>query len=185
MAANDCDLSHLTSEDDGCVEQLSGTGTMAYFFNAHDLLVTPERDEDDPAYYASTSFDKSAFKEGKGCYKVELRNDANNIQTASVATKKGFIQTGTLVTDILSSVASRFMRRLNNINHKGCLIETGTGEYYVIFNPQKKNTIEIAGDTGTASSDESGFTATINQWSTYPYDKYKGAVAIAGETETP
>lgn len=182
MAAEDCDLSHLTSEDDGCVEQLSGTGTMAYFINMADLETEPEFDEDNPAYFVSTAFDTTAFKAGKGAYKVELRNDANNVQPASVAAKKGFNQVATLVTDIISPVASKFMRRANNINHIAILIATGSGEYYALCNPQKKGTMEITGDTGTASSDESGYTITYTQWNKYPLTYYKGTVAVAGES---
>lgn len=179
---NECDLSHLTSEDDGCVEQMSGTGTMAYFINMADLANLPQYDEENPSYFATDSFDTTAFKAGKGAYKVELRNDANNIQPASVAAKKGFNQVATLVTDIISPVASKFFRRANNLNHIAILIDTGTGEYYALCNPQKKGTLEIAGDTGTASSDESGYTITYTQWNIYPLSYYKGAIAIAGET---
>lgn len=184
-SVNPCDLSHLTSEEDGCEVQMSGTGTMAYIFNAADLKTTPTYDPDNQSYFATTSFDSTGFKSGKGAYKVELRNDANNIQPASVKAKKGFNQVATLVTDIISPVASRFMARLNNINHIGVLLETGTGEYYVMFNPQKKGTLEIAGDTGTASTDDSGYTMTYTQWDSAPLRYYKGTVAVVGENTTP
>ena len=182
MAENPCDLSHLTSEEDGCEVQMSGTGTMAYIFNMADLKTPPTYDETNPSYFTDTAFDTTGFEEGKGAYKVELRNDANNIQPASVKAKKGFNQVATLVTDIISPVASKFMARLNNINHIGVLIETGTGEYYAMVNPQKKGTLEIAGDTGTASSDDSGYTMTYTQWDSAPLRYYKGTVAIAGKS---
>lgn len=185
MAVNPCDLSHLTSADDGCVEQLSGTGTMAYFINMADMKTMPTFDKDNPAYFIDTAFDQSAFKEGKGAFKVELRNDANNIKPTSVKTKKGFNQVTTIVIDIISAISAKFMRNVNNINHIAILLETGTDEFYVLCNPQKKGTLQIEGDTGTQSSDDSGYTFTYTQWQIYPLCYYKGTVAIAGEATPP
>lgn len=180
---NPCDLSHLTSEEDGCEVQVSGTGTMAYIINMADLKTKPSRDETNSVYFAVTSFDATAFKEAKGAYKVELRNDANNLKPESVKSKKGYNQVATIVTDILSPVSSSFMARLNNISHIAVLIETGTGEYYVMCNPDKKSTLQVSGDTGTASSDDSGYTLTNTQWSPNPIDYYKGTIKLFGEAD--
>ena len=175
------------SNDDQCLENYAGLGATAYFFLVDDIdksaLVA---DKETYAWTATT------FKEGKGFYKVELRENSQSFTGESQGKRKGFKITGQLIIEVVNEAVSELLRALNN-REFGIIL--GDGEkYQIMYSPSKKVTLEsgaLKTETGASSSDDRIATlapvienvAYSNFWVTFPSGKTPDDYVLSDEQE--
>lgn len=139
-----------------CTENFAGLASTAYIFLKKDL-VKPLENEGSIFYLNADS-----FKDGKGLFKLELKEEANNIVGESQKKRGGFKQTGTLVIEVVNSAVSELMRALNNLDW--CLVIGDGEQFQIMYNKTNKMSIDAGGlktETGSASSDDRIATLTF------------------------
>lgn len=183
----ECPQMRHISNDDQCLENYAGLGATAYFFLVDDidksaLVATQET-------YAWTA---TTFKEGKGFYKVELRENSQSFTGESQGKRKGFKITGQLIIEVVNEAVSELLRALNN-REFGIIL--GDGEkYQIMYSPSKKVTLEsgaLKTETGASSSDDRIATlapvienvAYSNFWVTFPTGKTPDDYVLSDEQE--
>ena len=183
----ECPQMRHISNDDQCLENYAGLGATAYFFLVDDidksaLVATQET-------YAWTA---TTFKEGKGFYKVELRENSQSFTGESQGKRKGFKITGQLIIEVVNEAVSELLRALNN-REFGIIL--GDGEkYQIMYSPSKKVTLEsgaLKTETGASSSDDRIATlapvienvAYSNFWVTFPSGKTPDDYVLSDEQE--
>jgi len=188
MANSNCPtLSHITN-DDQCMENFAGLGSVAYIFlkddiNKAKLAVAA----DDPTTYewkdASGSGDSAVdgtFKTGKGFYKLELKENSQSFTGESQGARKGYKISGNLVIEVVNKAVSKLLRGLNNLDY-GIILPDGD-DYQIMYSPTQKITRDAGSlktDTGAAASDDRIATLTPvlenvkypNLWVSFPEGK--------------
>ena len=171
-----------------CTENFSGVGMTLYVFNANDLEVAPdyneEGGEDGVPGYTTASFD---LKKGAGAYHINLKRQSGKVTSTSTPDGGGFVNTFTGVVAANMEKMSLLARTLNNSNEWGAMIGDGKGGYYVLYDPTFGISFTIEGDTGDTPESDHGFTITIAAGPMlYPLAKWKGSLPIksdGGETK--
>lgn len=137
-----------------CLENLAGLGEVVYVGLRGDLAapLTPTED----VYSAPT------FKDGKGLYKFDLKEEAQKIAGESQGKRKGYNITGTMVFDGVDKKTSKILRALNNLDWFA-IFPDPSGDAQILYDRNKKVRIDQGGattDTGAQASDER--TSTVN-----------------------
>lgn len=138
---------HYSAADE-CMENLAGLGEVVYVGLRSDL--TAPLTATDDVYSAPT------FKDGKGLYKFDLKEEAQKIAGESQGKRKGYNITGTMVFDGVDSKVSKILRALNNLDWFA-IFPDPSGQSQILYDPNKKVRIEQGGattDTGAAASDD-------------------------------
>lgn len=138
---------HYSAADE-CLENLAGLGEVVYIGLRADLT-TPLTATDDV-------YGTPVFKDGKGLYKFDLKEEAQKIAGESQGKRKGYNITGTIVFDGVDKKTSKILRALNNLDWFA-IFPDPSGDAQIIYDANKKVRIDQGGatsDTGAAASDD-------------------------------
>lgn len=130
----------LASED--CLENLAGLGT--------DVYVGLKEDLEEPMTLTDNEYSTPVFKNGKGLYKVQCKDDSQQIQGSSLGYRKGFELTCNFVIDSVNKLASKLGRAVNNLDI--FIIAVDGEESQIMYSPSRKIKFDsgaITSDTGT------------------------------------
>ena len=139
-------MDYIAAEE--CMENLAGLGEVVYIGLRGDLTA--------PLSATDNLYATPAFKDGKGLYKFDLKEEAQKIAGESQGKRKGYNITGTMVFDGVDAKVSKILRALNNLDWFA-IFPDPSGDAQILYDPNKKVRIESGGattDTGAASSDE-------------------------------
>ena len=138
---------HYSAADE-CLENLAGLGEVVYIGLRGDL--TAALSATDNVYAAPV------FKDGKGLYKFDLKEESQKVAGESQGKRKGFNITGTMVFDGVDAKVSKILRALNNLDWFA-IFPDPSGDAQILYDPNKKVRIDSGGattDTGAAASDD-------------------------------
>lgn len=132
-------LMDVTNEN-SCLENFAGMGSVAYFFLKSDLSAKLTRTEN--------KYSTPAFKSGKGLYKFEAAEEKQKIVGESAGYRRGYNQTATIVSEVVDETTSKFARAVNN-NDIGVIIPDSDGNSMILYDPVRK----VKADSGGINSD--------------------------------
>lgn len=138
--------------EDQCLENLAGLGTDIYIGLKSELSEAMTATED--------LYTTPKFKSGKGLYKVQCKDDSQQIQGSSLGYRKGFELTCTFVIDAVNSAAGKLARAINN--QDVFIIAKDNDVSQIVYDPIRK----IKFDSGAIKSD-TGAKADDDRTSTY------------------
>jgi len=133
---------------DECMENLAGLGEVVYVGLREDLSA--------PLAATDNTYATPAFKDTKGLYKFELKEESQKVAGESQGKRKGFNITGTMVFDGVDPRVSKLMRTLNNRDWFA-IFPDPSGDAQILYDPNKKIRIDSGGattDTGAAAGDD-------------------------------
>lgn len=139
-------MDYIAAEE--CMENLAGLGEVVYIGLRGDLTT--------PLSATDNLYATPAFKDGKGLYKFDLKEEAQKIAGESQGKRKGYNITGTMVFDGVDARVSKILRALNNLDWFA-IFPDPSGDAQILYDPNKKVRIESGGattDTGAAASDD-------------------------------
>lgn len=145
--ANCPTLFSILAEED-CSENLAGLGEVAY--------IGLKKDLQSPMTATDNTYTTPVFKDGKGLYKVDLKEESQKVAGESQGKRKGFNLTGTMVFDAVNEQISELSRGLNNLDWFA-IFPDPSGDAQILYDPNKKIRIESGGltsDTGAAAADD-------------------------------
>lgn len=141
-----CDgLKHIKRAS-GCVDSMGGLLPHVFVFMKEDLASEPVATG--PVYAALT------FKEGKGVYRIDCKEDVNNLKGNGQGSNKGFIQEGSFTVEGHSEDMTKLTRTLQNGNI-GIIYPDGD-KYLIQYDPNVPITFDQGGvvsDSGTTQTD--------------------------------
>lgn len=142
--------------DDQCLENLAGLGTDVYIGLKGDLST--------PMTATENEYSTPVFASGKGLYKLQCKDDSQQIQGSSLGERKGFELTCTLVIDSVNASISKLMRAINN---RDVFIITKDGDVsQILYDPHRKITKDsgaLKTDTGAKADDDRVSTIELKQ----------------------
>lgn len=150
MANLNCPVLRHIKQEDMCEENFAGLGAIAYVFSKDDLSAPLAHDKE--VY----QFTESAFKSGKGFYKLELRAGSQSITGESQKKRGGFKQTAQLIIEVVNGETAQLLRALNNLDWALVLPDGDKFQIMYLHNSQKV-TIDpgaLKTETGAAASDD-------------------------------
>lgn len=134
--------------DNDCLENFAGLGTDIYIGLKSDLTA--------PLKATDNLYSTPAFATGKGLYKLQCKDDSQQIQGSSIKGNKGFELTCTFVIDAVNPEVSKLARALND--RKDIFIIAKDGKYsQIMYDPDRKVRFEAGGvktDTGAKADDD-------------------------------
>lgn len=143
--------------DDECLENLAGLGT--------DIYIGLKSELSDPLTATDNLYSTPQFTSGKGLYKVQCKDDAQQIQGSSLGYRKGFELTCNFVVDSVNPAAGKLARAINN---RDIFIIAKDGNYsQIMYDPSRKVKFDSGGittDTGTTpdSDRQSSYAAKLS-----------------------
>lgn len=125
--------------DDQCLENFAGLGIDAYIGLKGDLSA--------PMTATENEYTTPVFTSGKGLYKLQCKDDSQQIQGSSLGERKGFELICTLVIDSVNASISMLMRAINN---RDVFVITKDGDVsQILYDPNRK----ISKDSGALKTD--------------------------------
>ncbi|MBR1377980.1 MAG: hypothetical protein IJ557_02495 [Bacteroidaceae bacterium] len=165
-------LDVLASEQ--CAEDFAGIGSVIYMGLKADLQ--------EPLTESGPTWTGLAFKTGKGLYRIDCKEEANNIEGTSGGMNGGFNQTLKFTVDFLNRDTARLARVINNRQDAFYLVEDGD-EIQIMYHPKNKVQIDSGGITSTT-----GDAADSDRQTTYSVQlkrcKYPNNYLVLGENQT-
>ena len=139
---------------DECLENLAGLGEVAYLGLKSDLK--------NPLTANDNVYSAPEFKDGKGLFKVELKENSQNIAAESQGKRKGYQQTATLIFDAVNRTTSKIARALNNLGDLFIIFPDGD-DNQIMYDPNKKLHADSGGiTTDTGDTPDSDRVTTAN-----------------------
>lgn len=138
------------TNDDQCLENFAGLGSVAYFFVKDDLEAPLVATKNVYAWLANS------FATGKGFYRAELRENSQSFTGESQGKRKAFKITGQLIIEVVNEAVAELMRGLNNLDW-GVILTDGDDKYQILYSPTQKVTLDAGAlktETGAAASDD-------------------------------
>ena len=138
---------YLNSEK--CLENIGGTSSVLYVGNKADLK--------SPMVLTDNEYSTPEFNTGKGLYRFDLKNDTQQVQGESAGQNKGFNLTYDGTIDAVNKTISKLSRAFNNLDLFLIVMDAGTGDSLILYDPNKRVTCDSGGikaDTGKSSSDD-------------------------------
>ena len=133
--------------DDECLENLAGLGSDVYIGLKSELTA--------PLTATDNLYSTPAFQAGKGLYKVQCKDDSQQIQGSSLGYRKGFELTCTFVIDSVNPAAGKLARAINN---RDIFIIAKDGKNsQIMYDPSRKVKFDSGGiktDTGAKPEDD-------------------------------
>lgn len=131
-----------------CLENLAGLGEVVYIGLRGDLTA--------PLTATDNLYATPAFKDGKGLFKFDLKEEAQKIAGESQGKRKGYNITATMVFDGVDAKVSKILRALNNLDWFA-IFPDPSGDAQILYDANKKVRIDSGGattDTGAVASDD-------------------------------
>lgn len=133
--------------DDECLENRAGLGVNIYLGLKSELAA--------PLTATENVYSTPAFQTGKGLYKVECKDDTNQIQGSSLGYRKGFELTCNFGIDSVNPAAGKLARAINNRDI--FIIVKDNDKSQIMYDPDRKVKFDSGGiksDTGAKSDDD-------------------------------
>lgn len=133
--------------DDECLENLAGLGGTIYIGIKSELK--------SPLIATENNYSTPEFDSGKGLFKVQCKDDSQQIQGSSLGYRKGFEQTCTFVLDSVNAAAGKLARAVNNRDI--FIIAKDNKVSQIMYDPDRKIKFESGGiktDTGAKPEDD-------------------------------
>lgn len=130
-----------------CMEDFGGLGSIVYVFVKSDLKAPLTRNDNE--------WSTPEFKEGKGLYKFECKEDSQGIVGSSQGYRGGFKQQLDFVLEAVNKDSSKVARALNNLDC-GYIVKDGEVSQ-IVYHPDRKFVYDadgISADTGKAPEDD-------------------------------
>lgn len=141
----------LNSEQ--CLENFAGLGSVVYVGLKSDLA--------QKMALTDNVYSKPKFKEGKGLFKIECKDESNKLEGSSLGHRKGYKITCTFVLEAVNKIISKCGRAFNNLDL--FFIFPDGKDFQIMYDPVRKVKFDSDGiktDTGAAASDERTTTCT-------------------------
>lgn len=138
-------LDVLNTQD--CLENGVGLGCDVYVGLKEDLA--------QPMTLTDNVYSTPVFKSGKGLYKLQCKDDAQQIQGSSLGRKKMFELTCNFTLDSVNRLTSKLSRALNNLDI--FIIALDGDDSQIMYDRQRKVVFEnggITSDTGANPSND-------------------------------
>jgi hypothetical protein len=140
-----------------CFDNFAGLGSVIYVFLKSDLAA--------PLALTDNVYATPTFKSGKGLYKIECKDENQEIPFESLGKTKGFKLTLNFTIDAVNKLTSKLGRAFNNLD-LGFIVPDGA-DSQILYDPQRKVKFDsggIKGSTGKAAADErkTDFVATLS-----------------------
>lgn len=136
----------LASEE--CLENLAGLGSVVY--------VGVKGDLQSPLTATDNEYATPTFKQGKGLYKFDCKEESQKYAFSSLGRRKGYEITGTLILEAVNKATAKVLRAMNNLD-LFLIFQDNDGSSLIVYDPTRKVEADsggIAGDTGdTPDSD--------------------------------
>lgn len=149
MANSTCPtLSDFTNADN-CQENIGGMSNVVYIGIKSELSAAPAATEN---LYATP-----AFNTGKGLYKIELKDEVQQITGESQGNNKGFNLNWKGTIDAVNPTVAKLTRAINNLDIFLICPDGATGNTQIMYDPLKRVKVEsggISSDTGAAAGDD-------------------------------
>lgn len=132
-----------------CLENIAGMGNIVYIGLKSDLAA--------PLTLTGSTYSTPTFKSGKGLYKVEGRDDSQQIQGSSAGYRGGFEITMNFAVDSVSEIGGKLSRAANNLDIFIIMKGKGGDKTQIMYDPNIKVKFDNGGiktDTGAKSGDE-------------------------------
>lgn len=132
---------------DQCLENLAGLGADIYIGLKSELSAALTATEN--------SYSTPTFASGKGLYKVQCKEDSQQIQGSSLGDRKGFELTCTFIVDSVNPAAGKLARAINN--QDVFIIAKDNDQSQIIYDPTRKIKFDsgaIKTDTGAKPDDD-------------------------------
>lgn len=147
MAEQNCPNLEDFLTSDFCEENIGGTAAVAYVFLKSDLAA--------PLTRTKNVYSTPTFKSGKGLYKIELKDDSQQVQGESQGPNGGYNQMWNAILDKVNRKTSELARSFNNLNI-GVIVPDGE-DNQILYDPNRRLKAESGGiktDTGVAPGDD-------------------------------
>lgn len=147
-------LMDVTNEN-SCLENFAGMGSVAYFGLKSDLAAPLTRTEN--------KYSTPTFASGKGLYKFEAADEKQKIVGESAGYRKGYNQTATIVSEVVDEITSKFARGVNN-NDIFIIIPDSDGSSQILYDKVRKIKADsggISSDTGDSADSDRQMTMTL------------------------
>ena len=149
MAEVTCPTLNDFTNADRCAENIGGMSNVVYIGVKSDLK----------AELAATNnlYGTPVFNTGKGLYKLELKDESQQINGESQGSNKGYNLSWKGVVDVVNKEISMLTRAINNLDIFLICPDGGTGETQIMYDPFKRVKVDSGGitsDTGAASGDD-------------------------------
>ena len=139
-------LADVLNENE-CLENRAGVGITVYLGLKSELSA--------PLTATENVYSTPSFQTGKGLYKVECKDDTNQIQGSSLGYRKGFELTFNFTIESVNPAAGKLARAINNRDI--FIIVKDNDKSQIMYDPDRKVKFDSGGiktDTGAKSDDE-------------------------------
>lgn len=168
--------------DNDCLENRAGLGTDIYLGLKSELKK--------PLVAMDNLYSTPEFENGKGLYKVQCKDDSQQIQGSSLGYRKGFELTCNFVIDSVNPAAGKIARAINN-RDIFIIAKDGTNSQ-IMYDPDRKVKFDSGGiktDSGAKADDDrtTSFEAKLssvnfpNLYVTEPEGGWDSLLASKGE----
>lgn len=134
-------------QGDQCFESMAGLGTSVYIGLKADLK--------QPMVATDDEYATPVFNSGKGLYKLDCKDESQQIESKSLGNNKGFEQTLEVTLDAVNKITSKLGRALNNLDY--FIIVKDGKESQIMYDENRRVKIEnggITSKTGKKADDE-------------------------------
>ena len=139
-------LADVLNENE-CLENRAGMASTVYLGLKSELAAALTATEN--------TYSTPSFTTGKGLYKVDCKDDANQVQGSSLGYRKGFELTFNFTIDSVNPAAGKLARAINNRDI--FIIVKDNDKSQIMYDPDRKVKFDSGGiktDTGAKSDDE-------------------------------
>lgn len=182
MAVTCPTLKNYTAEE-MCGENLAGLGTTIYFGRKSELSAALTATEN--------SYSTPAFSSNKGLYKMECKDEGQQIQGSSLGPNKGFKLQFDFNVEMVNADTAIIARALNNYQDLFFILVDGDGTSQIMYDPERKCKFEsdaLKTDTGKAAADDRSFVGSVtlqpvkypNLYVSAPSDGWDSLLASSG-----
>lgn len=140
-------LADVLNENE-CLENRAGMASTVYLGLKSELAAALTATEN--------TYSTPAFATGKGLYKVDCKDDANQVQGSSLGYRKGFELTFNFTIDSVNPAAGKLARAINN-RDVFIIVEEKDGTSQIMYDPKIKVKFDSGGiktDTGAKGDDD-------------------------------
>lgn len=149
MANSTCPTLSDYTNTDNCHENIGGMSNVVYIGIKSELSAAPAATDN--------TYETPVFKTGKGLYKIELKDEVQQITGESQGNNKGFNLTWKGAIDAVNPTVAKLTRSINNLDIFLICPDGGTGNTQIMYDLYKRVKAEsggISSNTGAAAGDD-------------------------------
>ena len=174
MANSQCPQMKHILRGEQCTENLAGLGMTVYVGVKSDLSTQMTANEN--------TFTTPTFKEGKGLYRIDCKEEANSIVGSSGGMNGGYNQTLNFTVEHVNKDTAKLSRVVNNSQDAFYIVEDGD-EIQIMYHPKNKVQIDSGGvesNTGDTADSDRQMTVAVQ----LKKCRYSNTYLVLGENQT-